>query len=211
MVMISNVSFTSKIDFVKKPKIYNVFGTAIFCYPPESSIRKLSDFHTWGIRTCSGGGLVDTQTGEAVGFHCLDCKANRESITNYIDRLFKEVKNPDSALLIGGKSFEDSPYSMENMNIFEERLTQRVPNVSVFKEHVLPYSEADIRYVLSPDTWFIHSMYKPLTDYREFDVLTLDELKNNYKKIHIADGDILMLQGQEIDKNLLKNISDNAK
>jgi len=199
-MMNNNVSFTSTFNIVNKCKTYDMFGKEILCSPVEESIKSANEFYTWGIRTCTGGGIVDTKSKKAVGFHCLDCTENAKNIISYINRLFQIVPNPDRAFLIGGKTLKGAEHSMEQFNEFEKVFTDRIPNVSLFKEHVLPYSESDIHYSLAKDTWTIHGMYKPLTDWREFDVLSVDDLKKNYKKIHIANGDVLQIMGKEVEQ-----------
>lgn len=117
---------------------------------------------------------------------------------DYINRLFQIVPNPDRAFLIGGKTLTGAEHSMEQFNAFEKVFKERVPNLTMFKEHVLPYSESDIHYSVAKDTWTVHTMFKPLTDWREYDVLSVESLNNNFKEIKMANGDILQIMGEEV-------------
>ena len=199
---VRNVSFTSNINFVDLPSFYNVENGEYVGFSDNpgdpNSIRKADEFYTYGVRTCTAGGLIDSSNDEAVGFHYYDGPKNNAALTNYVDSLFKNVKNPDKALILGGKTLQDSPYSMEQFLKIKELLSKRVDNVTVFEEHTFPWSESHLHYSLPKDTWTIRTMYRPLTDWREYSVLSKDELQKVFKKVEISPEDKLMINSLDV-------------
>lgn len=199
---INNLSFTSKINFVDLPSFYDNEGGDFVGFSDDpkdpTSMRKADEFFTYGVRTCTAGGLIDSSNNEAIGFHYYDGPKNNAALTAYLDKLFQNVKNPDKALILGGKILEDSPYSMEQFLKIKELLSQRVENLTVFEEHKFPWSESHMHYSLPKDTWTIRSMYRPYTDWREFSVLSPEEIKKVFNKVEIAPSDQLQINGLDI-------------
>ena len=180
----------SALDLKEIKRIEQEIGSKI--NHPRLDIVKADEFNTGTVRTCAAGGVVDTKNGEAAGFHIFDCLFNFETIDDILENLFWRVKNPDRAFIIGSKTLTNSDYSKPIFRELHKGISQRVPKVTVFREHVFPYSESDIHYSVKNDTWTIHSMYKPLTDYRQYDVLAEEDLHKCYKEIKMADGDVLI-------------------
>ena len=158
---------------------------------PRLDVLKSDEFYTEEVRTCSAGGVVDTKTGEAVGFHIYDSFDNSERVQDVLENIFGRVKNPDRALILGSKNLKFSTYSIPIFRELYEGIAKRVPNVTIFREHTLPFSESNMHYSLKNDTWTIQSMYRPLTGIKEFDVSSQDELNKCFKEIRIANGDVV--------------------
>ena len=218
----NDISFTSRINFVTAKEFdsfrrgaYVDFRTQCQLTPVDKLTQKVvskltgenlkhprldvvaaDEFYTDVVRTCPAGGVVNTKTGQAAGFHSYDCLENFESAEDVLENLFHHVPNPDRALLIGSKNLSGSDYSIPLFQKLYEGITKRVPNVTVIREHTFPYSESEFHYALKNDTWTIHSMYKPLTDYREFDVKSKEDLDKCFKEVRIANGDVLMFNGK---------------
>jgi hypothetical protein len=108
-----------------------------------------------------------------------------------LDAIFELVPNPDRALLLGSKKLKFSPYSIPIFDKILEGLSKRIKNITVFREHIFPYSESDLHYSLKDDTWTIRSMFRPLTDYKEYDILSKETLEKSFKEIKLADGDCI--------------------
>lgn len=158
---------------------------------PRLDVLKADEFFTEEVRTCTAGGVVNTKTGECAGFHIYDSLANSEKIDDILDNIFGNVQNPDRALILGSKHLRTSTYSIPIFQKIYEGIAKRVPNVTIFREHTMPFSESDMHYSFKNDTWTIRSMFRPLTDIKEFDVSTEEELAKSFKEIKLADGDII--------------------
>ena len=63
----------------------------------------------------------------------------------------------------------------------------------------MPWSESDIHYSVKDDTWTIHSMYRPLTHYKEREVTSIEDLNEAFKSVKLAEGDSLYINGNKID------------
>jgi hypothetical protein len=217
----SDVSFTSRIKFVDRNAFDSLRKGAYVDFHPDDTytafdmlklkeiekmfrgirnprldVLKADEFYTDTVRTCTAGGVVDTKTGEAAGFHIFDCLRNSEKIDDILDNIFGRVKNPDRALIVGSKTLSGSDFSIPMFEKIYEGIAKRVPKVTVLREHTLPYSETNMHYSLKNDTWTLQSMYKPLTDYREFDVKSGEDLQKCFKEIKIADGDEMIFGGK---------------
>jgi len=201
-MQINNLSFTSKINFVDKADFEKVVKGEYVDFSKDpayiNSVRKADDYYTYAVRTCGAGGIHSSKTGESAGYHSYDCQQMYQNLDFFVDRFFKNVENPDQALLLGGKHLADSPYSMRQFLKLKELLEDRVENVSVIEEHVFPWSESDIYYSGKDDTYTIYSMYRPYTDFREHAVLSPEELKVAFKKIKIAPSDTLQIKGLDV-------------
>ena len=175
---VDNVSFTSKINFVDG-KTFDALcrrGRFISANKLDEYVRIADEFYTCDVRTCTGGGVIDFENMAAGGFHYLDNLSNNTNLGKFFAELFEKIKNPDRAFIIGGKELNCAPYSIPNFKEICKVIRERVPKVTVLGEHNLPWSESHFHYSLKDDTWTINSMYRPLTDFREREVLSLDEL-----------------------------------
>ena len=155
----------------------------------RTDILKSQDFYTEGVRTCTAGGVINTKTGEAAGFHIFDNLYNDENVDEILENIFDKVKNPDRALLLGSKLLKCSIYSIPIFQKIYDGISKRIKNVTIFREHVFPFSESNLNYSLKDDTWTIQSMYRPFYTHKEFDVESMDDLYKCFKEIKIADGD----------------------
>ncbi len=177
------------LDMITVKAVEKMFGNKI--KHPRLDVLKSDEFYTDTVRTCTAGGVVNTKTGEAAGFHIYDSLFNSEKVDDILENIFGRVENPDRALILGSKHLRTSVYSIPIFQKILDGIIKRVPNVTVFREHSLPFSESNMHYSLKNDTWTIQSMYRPLTDYKEFDISSKEELDKCFKKVKIADGDIL--------------------
>lgn len=192
------ISFQSKIKFIDSGE----FKTLISHRPKEAKnidfnsafFRFSPAFSTEAIRTCTGGGMIKKNKG-ACGFHIY----HSEHFNNCIDSIFESAMRnfrPDSALIVGGKKVKGFKFSMPNFNKIKKIITERVQRVSTFEEHQYNLSETSFMYILSEDTWYMTSQSTRKGEH--FDVKTLTDLRNMYKKIQIASGDRLFIGEKEI-------------
>lgn len=201
MENINNISFKSNIKFVPigLERLTNLRGAEIGFLPGEQNCIKASEFFTHGIKTCTGGGLINPNK-EAIGFHYLDASFSHFfNINKFIKELGKQIQ-PERGLLVGGKreALHGYIFSIKNFKTFKKELQKLTQNISIFECHKYPYSETDFHYSLENDTWTLCHRFineKGSVDY----VKTPDDLKKCYKKIHIADGDKLFINGKEIE------------
>lgn len=193
--MSSEISFKSKINFVPESRFYNdmIKGTNIDFRVPEKAFQKAGEFFTEGVRSCTAGGFLNSKTGEAAGFHYYDSENGCKNIETFADRIF-QVINPDRCLLLGSNDLKCAPFSVESFQKFKKIFTKRIKNVTIFEQHVFPWSESDLHYSAANDRWDIHTMFRPLTDYKEYSVSNAEDLQKSFRKIIISDGDILTFE-----------------
>ena len=92
-----------KINFVDKETFNSKYRHGLdISLEPEMA----SEFHTEGIRTCTGVGMISHSDLEAGGLHYLDSSTTNFLLGRFLNKLFKQIKNPDSAIIIGGKNVE---------------------------------------------------------------------------------------------------------
>lgn len=209
----NDISFTSRIRFVDR-KVFDKFcqkGIYVDFRPdndmsaldmmmlkpsknivhPRLDVLKADEFYTDTVRTCTAGGVVDTKTGEAVGFHIFDSLDNLEKTDDILENIFGRVKNPDRAVILGSKGLKIACESIPIFQKLYEGISKRVKNVTIFREHLFPFSESDMHYCAKTDTWTIRSMYRPITDFREHNIKSKDELEKCFREVKLADGDTL--------------------
>lgn len=206
---VDKISFTSRINFVNT-KTFEKFrrGTYIdfrkdlnfecsqnaknpwFAKIVRSDVVKADEFYTDEIRTCSAGGVIDSKTGQCAGFHFYDCAENSENTDNMLKIIFSLVPNPDRALILGSKKLRFSNYSIPVFEEILKGLKSKIDNVTIFREHIFPYSESDLHYNLKNDTWTIRSMFRYPTDLvHDHEVIDPQKLEQCFKEIKIAEGD----------------------
>ena len=110
----------------------------------RTDILKSQDFYTEGVRTCTAGGVINTKTAEAAGFHIFDNLYNDENVDEILENIFDRVKNPDRALLLGSKLLKCSIYSIPIFQKIYDGISKRIKNVTIFREHVFPFSESNL-------------------------------------------------------------------
>ena len=211
-----NVSFTSKFQWVDAKKFDNFRRGAYVDFRAENNLTaldminlkniekmtggkikhprldvvKADEFYTEEVRTCSAGGVVNTKTGEAAGFHAYDSLFTLEKVDDILENLFGYVPNADRVFIVGSKELHcGAEFSRPIFKALYDGIARRVKNVTVLREHTLPYSETDFHYSANNDTWTIHSMFRPLTDIKQFDVLSREDVDKCFKEVKIADGD----------------------
>lgn len=196
----SSVSFTSNICFVDRIA-YNKIKkrNSIGFWHTVPNILKADEFYSEGIKTCTGGGIV-IPFKEAEGFHFWDDMTNKKKFPDIVNSLFRFVKNPQRALLVGSKNLDDSPYSIEQFERFKKVFTERIKNVSLFERHRYENSQTHYIYSLNDDTWTLFSEYQKGKNIRYNQVKNLKALKECFENISIADGDRLFINNKEITK-----------
>lgn len=194
----NSITFTSNIHFVDR-KIYSklVKKNSIGYWHNVSNILKADEFYTEGIRTCTGGGIVNLFK-EAEGFHFWDDKTNEKNFAKIVNSLFRFVKNPQRALLVGSKELEGCPYSIKQFERFKKVFNERIKDVTLFERHRYENSQTHLHYSLNTDTWTIFSQYRKSDDGRCIQVKNLKNLRECFCHIKIADGDRLFIAGKEI-------------
>ena len=196
----SSVSFTSNIHFVDRIA-YNKIKkkNSIGFWHDVPNILKADEFYSEGIKTCTGGGIV-IPFKEAEGFHFWDDMTNKKKFPDIVNSLFRFVKNPQTALLVGSKKLDDSPYSIEQFERFKKVFTERIKNVSLFERHRYENAQTHYIYSLDNDTWTLFSEYQKGKNIRYNQVKSLKALKECFENISIADGDRLFINNKEITK-----------
>ena len=196
----SSVSFTSNICFVDRIA-YNKIKkrNSIGFWHTVPNILKADEFYSEGIKTCTGGGIV-IPFKEAEGFHFWDDMTNKKKFPDIVNSLFRFVKNPQRALLVGSKNLDDSPYSIEQFERFKKVFTERIKNVSLFERHRYENAQTHYIYSLNDDTWTLFSEYQKGKNIRYNQVKNLKALKECFENISIADGDRLFINNKEITK-----------
>lgn len=195
----NNISFKSNIRFVPiELERLNLRGQEIGFLTGEQNCIKASEFFTYGIKTCTGGGLI-TPNKEALGFHYLDASFSHFlNVNKFIKDLGKQIK-PERGLLVGGKSeaLHGYIFSTRNFKKFKKGLQKLTKNISIFECHKHPFSQTDFHYSLKNDTWTLYHCF--INKRGKFDYIkNPDDLKKCYKKIQIADGDRLFIGEKEI-------------
>lgn len=194
----SSISFTSKIRFVDRTAFAMLKKNNLIDYTHQSSnILKADEFYSPGIRTCTGGGLVNPLV-EAEGFHFWDDMVNAKKFPQLINSLFRFVKDPERGLLVGSKELKGSVYSIPQFQNFKKAFLERVKNVSLFEQHVFENSGTDYHYSLKDDIWTLCTTYIKNDDSRLNSVRTIGQLLKCFKNISIADGDRLFVGKKEV-------------
>lgn len=194
----SSITFTSKIQFVDR-KAYNLIkkSNSIGFWHDTPNILKADEFYSEGIKTCTGGGIVHPFV-EAEGFHFWDDNTNKKNFPKIVNSLFRFVKNPQRALLVGGKDLNGNPYSIEQFYKFRKEFIERIKNVSIFEKHNFENAQTHYHYSLKDDTWTLFSEYRKKENGRYYTVKDIKSLKECFNSISIADGDRLFLGGKEV-------------
>ena len=158
-------------------------------------IRFGDDLYTSKIRTCTGGGLVDPYN-EICGFHILNSEHHNKYIKDILAVYLKKI-DAKRALIIGSKNAPTVEYSVENFNIIKKLITSKIKDVTLFERHRFHYSESSFHYSAKKDTWTIVSVFDDAKR-KNIEVTTLKNLLKAFKKIQIAKGDRLFMEGKEI-------------
>ena len=197
----SSITFTSNIHFVDR-KTYNLIKkkNSIGFWHNTPNILKADEFYSEGIKTCTGGGVVIPYK-EAEGFHFWDDRTNKKNFSQIVNSLFRFVKNPQRALLVGSKDLEGNPYSIEQFQRLKKVFLERIKDVTLFEKHNFDNAQTHYHYSLKDDTWTLFSEYRKSDKGRYHTVKDLKSLKECFENISIAEGDKLFLNGKEIKIN----------
>ena len=194
----SNISFKSNIRFIDR-NTYNKLKKTnhISFWHDRPNILKATEFYSEGIKTCTGGGIINPQK-EAAGFHIWDDKTNKKNFNTIIASLFRYIKNPERALLIGSKELKDDKYSIEQFKNFKQVFQNKIKNVTLFEQHNFENSQTHYHYDSETDTWSLFSEYQKKPNGNYFQIKNLKRLKECFKNISIAEGDRLFIGNKEI-------------
>ena len=201
MINTNRVSFKSRINIVTE-KTFRKLPSGVFINyyadKKNSNIVKASTFSTYGIRTCTGGGLMSRFDNAAVGFHIWDETKNLSDILKYIK---KQIFCPDNGLLIGSKRLYYSPNSVKNFEKMKRSLTDICPNISYFKTFTNDYGRADYKYSREQDCWNIKlTSFNEATE-RDIPVFKLGSLLKFFEEISIAPTDSLFINGKLVNRD----------
>ncbi len=194
----TNISFKSNIRFIDR-NTYNKLKKVnyITFWHDAPNILKAKEFYSEGIKTCTAGGVINSQQ-EAAGFHILDDKINKKNFNTIITSLFESIKKPNRALLIGSKELKDDVYSIEQFKKFKQIFQKKIKNVSFFEQHMFENSQTHYHYDSRTDTWTLFSEYQKKPNGNHFQIKNLNRLKECFKNISIAEGDKLFICNKEI-------------
>lgn len=198
--MNENISFQSKINFVKPQDLFagkDFIRSKLVEFSLNAPLYEKGDiFHTNHIKTCTGGGFTDGKT-KALGFHWLDDFENYSRINRMCNSVFNVFKNKNiNGLIVGGKDIKGRDYSINTLRYVIDYFTERVKHLSVFEEHLDRNASTSYMYDLKKDTWTLSSGYIDKDGVYHY-VKDLEDLKKFYKRIIIAENDVLCIDGKE--------------
>ena len=206
-----NINFKSNIKFVSGEEFDSkMFRKFFYCGKPLepfiSSFARGKNVWTPEVRTCTAGGVVDTN--DVLAFHLMDKAENiddtKRSFVDIIRDLTRETK---SALLIGAKDVKERKLSVP---LFEQvkRELKKLVTPSVFENHTNRYAESNIGYEKATDTWFINTTIPehPMLPNKRIDITDLASLQENFENIKIAPQDRLFVGGKEITPEICPEI-----
>lgn len=199
--MKNQISFKSNICIVTPQKFKKICGGKYIHFSPNkkrNNIIKSDTFCTYGIRTCTGGGIKNKNNTFAIGFHIWDGITGKP-LDKTINRIKNSINRPNSALLIGSKNIDKT--SIDNFNKLQKELTKICPSISYFKTFTHPFASADFKYLRAKDTWFIN--IKTYNDNTEspVSIKTLKALLKSFEEIFISPTDSLFINGKKITQN----------
>ena len=193
-----SISFTSKIRFVDRP-VYKMLKKNNFIdfRHDRPNILKSGEFYSEDIRTCTGGGLVNPGC-ESEGFHFWDDMTNKKKFPELVNSLFRFVRNPQNALLVGSKDLKGNPYSLEQFARFKKVFLERVKNVSIFQSHKFLNSETHYHYSLDTDTWTLCTSFQEKSGGKLKFIKKPEDFLKVFDSVSIADGDRLFVGKKEV-------------
>lgn len=193
-----SISFTSKIRFVDRP-VYKMLKKNNFIdfRHDRPNILKSGEFYSEDIRTCTGGGLVNPGC-ESEGFHFWDDMTNKKKFPELVNSLFRFVRNPQNALLVGSKDLKGNPYSLEQFARFKKVFLERVKNVSLFQQHKFLNSETHYHYSLDTDTWTLCTSFQEKSGGKLKFIKKPEDFLKAFDSVSIADGDRLFVGKKEV-------------
>lgn len=200
----SNIAFSSKINFVS----YDDFDNRVTKNDKGfvSSWRSLpssvegDEFYSVQLRTCTGGGIVDTGK-KVVGFHFYDNQENLDNADKNVEDLFEKAPNAERGVVIGGKDLPRAECSLPQFEKIKDKFLEKLKAVSIFQTHSYADSETNYHYSVDDDEWTINTQFSVLPGHpKVHDVDTFEKLKSAFDKIFIADGDELLIQDMPVRK-----------
>ncbi len=196
----NNVSFTSKIQFVPWKTFCSKKQTPneILYFHDTPNILKADEFYSLDIRTCTGGGITKSSTGEGEGFHFWDDKITQRKANDNVISLIRFIKNPERGLILGGKRLESNPLSVPLFYKFKNMIAQRVKYLTEFSIHRFEDSQTHYHYNAKNDVWTICTEYRKSDKSPQRAVNSLGTLRSTFEKISIAPGDRLFMGDKEI-------------
>ncbi len=188
----NNISFKSDIHFINRETFCNMDAAVELFACSSRDIYVGKRFWTQDVRSCSAGGVVSAFI-NSVGFHFFHDKKNFLNSSEIATHVLNKIKKPTNALLLGGKSCDEAPYSIKLFQNLKDEFLKSVKNISIFEEHTRNYGQTHICYSRKEDNWWICSEYS-----RNKSVQDLQELLSVFKNISIAKTDRLFIAGKEI-------------
>lgn len=193
-----SVSFTSNIRFVER-EAFSMLKKQNFInfHHTSPNILKADQFYSTEIRSCTGGGLVNPGC-ESEGFHFWDDYTNKKKFPDLVNSLFRFVKNPQNALLVGSKDLKGNIYSLEQFERFKKVFLERVKNVSIFQQHKFLNSETHYHYSLDTDTWTLCTSFQEKKGEKLKFIKKPEDFLKAFDSVSIADGDRLFVGKKEV-------------
>lgn len=193
-----SISFKSNIRFVNYKAYLALSKKNYINYLHTSpNILKSDSFYSMAIRSCTGGGLVNPGV-EAEGFHFWDDRTNKKKFPELVNSLFRFVRNPQNALIVGSKELPNNPYSIEQFERFKNLFLERVKNVSIFQKHQFKNSETHYHYSLDTDTWTLCTGYNESLGGRWKYLKNPDKFLKVFDRVSISEGDRLFIGKKEV-------------
>ena len=207
--MQDKISFTSTINFVPHTKYKRIshncntyIDTAI--YGKNMLFRQALNFKIKAVRTCTALVINDGEN-NALGAHFYDCLENAQHLNDICTNMSDAINwKPSGGLIVGSKSLMFRPYSKPIFSNLKDYMAEKISKLSVFQEHADELSETDFHYDVKTDTYTICSRGFDRKNEKIISVNSLEDLLKRYRKIHIADGDILMINGEKINPDTLQ-------
>ena len=203
----NNISFKSKINFVS-PETFNkiVNGKNI---PEESIFVTGKDLQTHAIRNCTGILAIDYKNGYAMGAHfypddsLLRMLEDQDSMPAVWKNFFRFQQK---AFLIGSKRVNPNDISVKIFKKLKNLYEKNVKDLTFFQEHVHLLSGSDFVYHYDDDTLTVCTRFVKPEDTIDFNentkvcyVSNAEDLLECFKKIKIADNDVLCFENKPFD------------
>lgn len=201
--MNNNLSFKSRINIVNASEFKKSDKGVYIDFREGKSLKsvvKAPKFYTTGIRTCTGGGVVNDDG--SIGFHFWH-QLERKHLKSNLNKINHLMPNIKSGLLIGSKNLsKTAKESVPNFEFTKNYLMEKCSNISYFKTFTETFAEADVKYSFENDTWDIclFSNIKKGKNNKDNSKLTLQKLKSFFKEIYISPTDELYINGQKVEK-----------
>ena len=136
------------------------------------------------------------------------CSIPKSRTTNLRSQNQPQILNI-SGLIVGGKNLDDAPHSAEMTEAIINQVKDRVKHLSIFQDHLHVFGETSYIYNLKDDKWTLAAKYFDINEKCSKNVSNLEDLINFYRRIYIADGDELYINGEKIPREIIESTLNN--